>query len=48
MQSKIAVVKMLENFKFSLNEKTTTPIQYNPSAPFVTPVGGLWLNIEKV
>jgi len=48
MQAKLGVVKLLLNFEFSTCEKTTIPMKFVPSSPFLAPVGGMWLNVEKL
>lgn len=48
MQSKIAVVKTLRNYKITTNDKTPIPIKFIPSAPFLAAVGGMWLSLKKI
>lgn len=48
MQSKLAVVKLLQNYEFSPSEKTPIPMKFNPASPFLAPVGGMWLNLKKI
>ncbi|KAG5667308.1 hypothetical protein PVAND_015294 [Polypedilum vanderplanki] len=48
MQTKIGIVKLLMNFKIQPCEKTTIPMKFVPNAVFQTPIGGMWLKIEKL
>lgn len=48
MQTKIALVKILQNFKVSASGKTNIPVTFEPSSVFQTPVGGMWLRLEKL
>ncbi|KAK5638736.1 hypothetical protein RI129_013031 [Pyrocoelia pectoralis] len=48
MQTKIGLLLMLKNFKFSLSDKTQTPIQLNPICFVLSVKGGIWLNAEKI
>lgn len=48
MQSKIAIVKLVSNFEILTTEKTTIPMKFVPSSPFLTPVGGMWLQMKKL
>lgn len=48
MQSKLAVVKILQHFEVLVNDKTTIPMQFIPSSPFLSPVGGMWLDLKAI
>ncbi|KAB0791090.1 hypothetical protein PPYR_02890 [Photinus pyralis] len=48
MQTKIGLLLMLKNFKFTLSDKTATPIELNPICFVLSVQGGIWLNAEKV
>jgi cytochrome P450 family 6 len=48
LQIKIALVKLLTNFDFKINEKTLIPMKFNTKAPFLRPDGGMWLDIERL
>lgn len=48
MQSKIALVKLLQNFEFSPCDKTTIPMKFVAATPFLSPAGGMWLNLKKI
>ncbi|KAG5669753.1 hypothetical protein PVAND_000047 [Polypedilum vanderplanki] len=47
MQSKIGITKLITNFVFMPCDKTTIPMKYVPSAPFLAPVNGIQLKVEK-
>lgn len=48
MQTKIALVKLLREYRFSSCPKTTIPMAFEPSAAFQSPVGGMWLTVESI
>jgi cytochrome P450 family 6 len=48
MQSKMGIAKLITNFTFSPAEKTTIPMKFMPSAPFLAPINGMWLKVEKI
>ncbi|KAF2904071.1 hypothetical protein ILUMI_02105 [Ignelater luminosus] len=48
MQTKVALVILIKNYKFSLNSKTRHPLKLDPQAVVTSPLGGVWLNVEKV
>lgn len=48
MQSKLAIVKLVQNFEFEPTEKTPIPMKFIPSSPFLSPVGGMWLKVKKL
>lgn len=48
MQSKLAIVTILSNFRVKLNPKTKTPLEMNPRALIPTTIGGIWLDLEKI
>ena len=48
MQSKIAIAKILQNYKISPSDKTPIPMKFVPSGPFLAPVGNMWLNLKKI
>ena len=48
MQSKIAVAKILQNYKITPSDKTPIPMKFIPSGPFLAPVGGMWLKLNKI
>ena len=48
MQSKLAILKLLQNFEFSPSDKTPIPMKFVPSSPFLAPLGGMWLKIKKI
>lgn len=46
MQSKIGIAKLIMAYEFSVCEKTTIPMKFIPSQPFLTPTDGMWLNLK--
>lgn len=48
MQAKLALAKLIKNFKFSPSDKTPIPMEFEAFAPFVSPKGGMWLKVEKI
>lgn len=45
MEVKVGVVQMLLKYKLTVNEKTQVPFKFNARTLFLTPIGGIWLNI---
>ncbi|XP_018577109.1 probable cytochrome P450 6a13, partial [Anoplophora glabripennis] len=48
LQSKVGLTSILKDFKVTLSEKTKLPLKMNPHEKFTSPIGGIWLKIEKV
>lgn len=48
LQVKLALVKLLTNFEFTVSDKTTIPMKFVPSAPFLSPVGDMWLHVKRL
>ncbi|KAL7026329.1 hypothetical protein ACKWTF_013862 [Chironomus riparius] len=48
MQSKMAILKLIKNFKFSPCEKTLIPMEFETFAPFISPKEGMWLKVEEL
>ena len=48
LQSKNAITKLIKNFRFTPCDKTSNPIKFKPSSPFIEPIDGIWLQIEKI
>lgn len=48
MQSKVGLAILLKNYKFTLNEKTSIPIKFNPAIFIPNVEGGVWVNAEKI
>lgn len=46
MQARIAVVLLLRDFTFSLDSKTTVPLQIDKKAITLKPQNGVYLRIE--
>lgn len=48
LQMKIAIVKLLMNFEINVCDKTPMPLEFVKSAPFLAPIGGMWLEMKKL
>lgn len=48
MKTKLALMHLLRNFKFSVNEKTIVPVQVNKLSIILSSDKGIWLNAEKI
>lgn len=48
MQTKVAIVKLITKYEVQPCEKSPIPMKFIPSNPFVSPVGGMWLNFKKI
>jgi cytochrome P450 family 6 len=48
MQTKIGLIELLTNFKFSPSSQTTIPMDFLPSAPLLCPINDMWLKVEKL
>lgn len=48
MQTKIGLIQLLTNFKFSPGEKTTIPMEFLASSQLLCPVNDMWLRVEKL
>lgn len=47
MEVKVATVKMLLKYKLTVNERTQRPFQFNAKTLFLSPKGGIWLNLAE-
>lgn len=47
VQAKIGLAVTLMTIKMKLNEKTKMPLNFDPKSPFLSHVGGIWINAEK-
>jgi cytochrome P450 family 6 len=48
LQSKMGLVSLLKNYKFTVNKKTMEPLQYQPRNFVLAAQGEIWLNAEKI
>lgn len=39
---------LLKHFKFTLNEKTGWPLKMETKGIILNPIGGVWLNMQKL
>ena len=48
MQSKVGIVKLLLNYSFEPTDKTPVPMKFIPSSPFLSPLGGMFLKVNRI
>ena len=48
MQTKIALIKLLTNYKFLPSSRTTIPMKYDIQTLVLAPEKGMWLKVEKL
>lgn len=48
LQVKLALVKLLTNFDFSVCHKTTIPMEFKPTAPFLCPIDGMTIKVKRL
>lgn len=48
MQSKVALIKLLTNFKFSPTSRTTVPMTFDSTSIVLSPKDDMWLKVEKL
>ncbi|KAF5299148.1 hypothetical protein FQA39_LY02321 [Lamprigera yunnana] len=48
IQIKVGLAIILNNFKFTLNPKTSVPLKLEPKGIVITPVSGIWVDLEKI
>ncbi|KAG5667307.1 hypothetical protein PVAND_015293 [Polypedilum vanderplanki] len=48
LQTKIGLIKLLRNFRILPCSKTIIPMKFSPNAQFQSPLGGMWLKLEKI
>lgn len=48
MQSKLGIVKLIQNFKISPSEKTPIPIRFTDASLFLSPEGDMHLTLKKI
>jgi hypothetical protein len=48
MQTKISLIKLLTNFKFSPSPRTVIPMELNVNVPFIASKDDMWLKVEKL
>jgi hypothetical protein len=48
MQAKLGIAKLVTNFEFLPNEKTTIPMEFSPTALFLAPANKMWLSVRKL
>lgn len=49
LQTKVALAVLLRNYQFTLDHKTSVPLQADPKYPFLTvPRGGIWVNVKHL
>lgn len=48
LQTKVALISMIQNYKIKLNPKTKTPFVMESTSLVLSPEGGIWLDVEKI
>lgn len=48
LQIKTALIKLLQNFEFSISAKTSVPLEYNPARLLLAPNNAVLLNARKI
>lgn len=48
LDSKIGLVKLLQNFEFSVCSRTQIPVKYNAKKLILSPESDVWLKITKI
>lgn len=48
MQTKIGLINLLLNFKFSPSDRTTIPMKFLPKSQVMAPIDRMWLNVENI
>lgn len=48
MQSRIGIVSLLKNYRFTPCSKTPKVMEFARTIPILTPKGGLWLKVEPI
>lgn len=48
LQTRLGLVTIIRNFRVTLNEKTIHPIKLDPKDVTMMPLGGIWLNTERI
>ncbi|KAJ8951744.1 hypothetical protein NQ318_012595 [Aromia moschata] len=48
MQAKVGLIRILKDYKVTLNQKTKTPIKLDHRSGIMAVEGGIWLNITKL
>ncbi|KAF2902944.1 hypothetical protein ILUMI_03244 [Ignelater luminosus] len=48
MQAKVGLAVLLQNYAFTLNNKTKTPLEMNPNGLVMSVLGDIWLDVKKV
>uniref|UniRef100_A0A7G3AHI6 Putative secreted protein n=1 Tax=Lutzomyia longipalpis TaxID=7200 RepID=A0A7G3AHI6_LUTLO len=47
MQTRVGLATLLNKYRVQVTQKTPVPMTFVPSSAFLSPVGGMWLRIEK-
>lgn len=48
LQTRLGMVTILRNFRVTLNSKTIHPIRLDPKDVTMCPMGGIWLDSERI
>lgn len=48
LQTRLGLVSVLRNFRVTLNSKTIHPIRLDPKDVTMMPLGGIWLDNQRI
>lgn len=48
MQTKVGLTVLLKNYLFTLNSKTQIPLKMDPFSFVMSPLGGVWLDVQRI
>lgn len=48
LEVKFAIAQLLSRLRFTVNERTTVPLEIDPKASLLDTIGGVWLDVEKI
>lgn len=48
MQTRLGIATILNNFRVTPSQKTMIPLKYDPAGQLLSPLGGMYLNIEPL
>ncbi|XP_076273990.1 cytochrome P450 6a2-like [Rhynchophorus ferrugineus] len=48
MQTKVGLISLIKNFRFTLNEKTKTPVEMERGSIVLSVKGDVWLDVQRI
>lgn len=48
MQTKVGLVTLLHQYKFTVSDKTSVPLEFDPKSFILSTKGDMWLNFSKI